>query len=182
MNYYNLSQIAVIIATIFIAFTYFLKSRKKILILFILYSSFYGMHYLLLNAMTGFLMNLVSIVRNIIFFRHEINNKENSKLFLLILFIIIIIFTIFSYKDYFSLISMFASMISTYSIWQKNHVLYKVLAVVVSICFIIYAIHINSLFAILTEVLLLLAEIIGLCLIKIQKNRTEESLCLKKKY
>ena len=71
MNYYLLSQTIVIIATIFIAFTYVIKNRKKILILFILYSIFYGLHYLLLNAITGFLMNLVSIIRNIIFYKQK---------------------------------------------------------------------------------------------------------------
>lgn len=171
MNYYLLSQIIVIVATIFIAFTYFIKNRKKILILFILYSIFYGIHYLLLNATTGFLMNLVSIIRNIIFYKQEINNKQNSKIFLVVLFSIIILFTLCSYKDYYSLISMSASLISTYSIWQKNPIIYRILAVIVSICFIIYAIHINSVFAIITEVFLLTTEIIGLILLKIQKDR-----------
>ena len=171
MNYYLLSQIIVIIATIFIAFTYIIKNRKKILILFILYSIFYGIHYLLLNAITGFLMNLVSIIRNIVFYKQEINNKQNSKIFLVILFTIIILFTLCSYKDYYSLISMSASLISTYSIWQKNPIIYRILAVIVSICFIIYAIHINSVFAIITEVFLLTTEIIGLILLKIQKDR-----------
>ena len=171
MNYYLLSQIIVIVATIFIAFTYFIKNRKKILILFILYSIFYGIHYLLLNATTGFLMNLVSIIRNIIFYKQEINNKQNSKIFLVVLFSIIILFTLCSYKDYYSLISMSASLISTYSIWQKSPIIYRILAVIVSICFIIYAIHINSVFAIITEVFLLTTEIIGLILLKIQKDR-----------
>ena len=171
MNYYLLSQIIVIVATIFIAFTYFIKNRKKILILFILYSIFYGIHYLLLNAITGFLMNLVSIIRNIIFYKQEINNKQNSKIFLVVLFSIIILFTLCSYKDYYSLISMSASLISTYSIWQKSPIIYRILAVIVSICFIIYAIHINSVFAIITEVFLLTTEIIGLILLKIQKDR-----------
>ena len=171
MNYYLLSQIIVIVATIFIAFTYFIKNRKKILILFILYSIFYGIHFLLLNATTGFLMNLVSIIRNIIFYKQEINNKQNSKIFLVVLFSIIILFTLCSYKDYYSLISMSASLISTYSIWQKNPIIYRILAVIVSICFIIYAIHINSVFAIITEVFLLTTEIIGLILLKIQKDR-----------
>ena len=171
MDKYLLSQIIVIIATVFISFTYFIKNRKKFLIVFILYSMFYGMHYLLLGALTGFLMNMVSIIRNIIFYKWEIKKKKNNKNFLIILFLIIIIFTIFSYKDIFSLVSMSASIISTYSIWQKNPKVYRILAIVVSICFIIYAIHIKSLFAIITEVILLFAEIAGLIVLKIQNNR-----------
>lgn len=171
MDKYLLSQISVIIATIFISFTYFSKNRKIFLILFILYSIFYGIHYLLLNALTGFLMNLVSIIRNIIFFKYEVKKKENSKLFLILLFSIIIIFGVYSYKDLFSIISILASLLSTYSVWQKNTKVYRILAVVVSVCFIIYAVHIKSLFAIITEIILLFAEFVGLILLKVQKNQ-----------
>lgn len=171
MNNYLISQVLVILATIFISVTYFEKNRKNILILFIFYSVLYGIHYLLLSALTGFFMNMVSIGRNIIFYRHEKKKQENSIYFLIILFIIIILFGVFSYNDMFSIISMSASLISTYSIWQRNIKVYRVLAIIVSICFIIYAIHINSLFAIITEVILLMAEFIGILLLVLKKGK-----------
>lgn len=171
MNNYLVSQILVILATIFISVTYFEKNRKNILILFIFYSVLYGIHYLLLSALTGFFMNMVSIGRNIIFYRHEKKKQENSIYFLIILFIIIILFGVFSYNDMFSIISMSASLISTYSVWQRNIKVYRVLAIIVSICFIIYAIHINSLFAIITEVILLMAEFIGVLLLVLKKGK-----------
>lgn len=171
MNNYLISQGLVILATIFISVTYFEKNRKNILILFISYSVLYGIHYLLLSALTGFFMNMVSIGRNIIFYRHEKKKQENSIYFLIILFIIIILFGVFSYNDMFSIISMSASLLSTYSIWQRNIKVYRVLAIIVSICFIIYAIHINSLFAIITEVILLMAEFIGILLLVLKKGK-----------
>jgi len=171
MNKYLFSQIAVIIATIFLGLTYFSKDRKKILILFILYSAFYGIHYLLLEAITGFFMNIVSIIRNIIFFRNELKNKKNNIKFLILLFLIIIFSTVFTYKDLFSVLLMIASLISTYSVWQNNHKLYKYLAVIVSICFVIYGIHIKSLFGVLTEISLLIAEFIGIILMNLKSKR-----------
>ena len=171
MNNYLISQILVILATFFISVTYIEKQRKKILILFIFYSILYGIHYLLLGALTGFLMNIVSIIRNIIFYINEKKNKENKISFLIILFIIIISFGIFSYKDLFSIISISASLMSTYSIWQKNIRLYRLIAIIVSICFIIYAIHINSLFAIITEIILLITELTGIILLVFKKEK-----------
>ena len=171
MNNYLISQILVILATFFISVTYIEKKRKKILILFIFYSILYGIHYLLLGALTGFLMNIVSIIRNIIFYINEKKNKENKISFLIILFIIIISFGIFSYKDLFSIISISASLMSTYSIWQKNIRLYRLIAIIVSICFIIYAIHINSLFAIITEIILLITELTGIILLVFKKEK-----------
>jgi len=162
MDKYLISQILVIIATIVIAVTYIVKSRKQILSCFIIYNIFYGIHYLLLNAYTGFLMNLVSIGRNVFFYYNNSKDKENSKLILIILYIIIVTFGIFSYQDIYSLVSMSASLLSTYSVWQKNVKKYRFIAVFVSIEFIIYGLHIHSPFAVITEVFLLLVELIGI--------------------
>ena len=166
MDKYLISQVLVIIATIIIAITYITKSRKKILICFIFYNLFYGIHYLLLNARTGFLMNLVSIGRNVFFFYNNSKGKENSKTILVVLYLIIITFGIISYQDFYSIISTSASLISLYSVWQKDVKKYRYFAIVVSILFIIYGIHINSFFAIITEVFLLFVEIIGIVINK----------------
>lgn len=172
MNNYLFSQIFVIIATIFLGLTYFSKNRKKILILFIFYSVFYGIHYLLLEAITGFFMNLVSIIRNIIFYRYELKSKKNDEKFLIFLFLIIIFSTIYTYKDLFSILLMLASIISTYSVWQDDHKIYKFLAIIVSIFFIIYALHIKSMFGVLTEIGLLVAQFIGIILFNL-KNKSK---------
>ena len=75
---YVLSQICVIIAVILLGTTYLIKDKKIILFLSILFACFYGIQYLLLNAITGFLMNLVSIVRNIWFYINA--KKKNGKI------------------------------------------------------------------------------------------------------
>lgn len=159
---YVLSQVFVIIATILLGITYFLKSKVKILSLCILYNIFYGIHYLLLGALTGSMMNIVSLIRNIIFFLNGKKGKENKLIYLIILSLISIIFCIITYKNLFSIISLSASILSTYSVWQDNIFKYKIIAIPVSICFLIYALHIKSLFAIITETILLLSAIIGL--------------------
>lgn len=170
---YLLSQIFVILAIIILAITYFLKDKTKILILCLIYCIFYGVHYLLLGAITGAMMNLVSLIRNYWFFRNSKNNKKNSKLVLIILLLISIIFGIITYKDMFSIISIIASLISTYSIWQDDVKLYKILAIPVSICFTVYAIHINSLVAIITELFLLITEVIAI--IKLYFNKLKNN-------
>lgn len=168
IDLYLLSQICVIISVIILGTTYFLKDKVTILILCLIYCVFYGIHYLLLGAITGSLMNIISFLRNLWFFRNSKRNKKNSKLVLYILFFISSVFCIISYSDVFSLVSLIASLLSTYSIWQDNVKIYKFLAVPVSICFIIYAIHIGSVVAIITEVVLLIMEIVALIKVYIE--------------
>ena len=67
MSKYIVSQLFVVIATLCIGSTYVCKNKKTIMFLCIIYGIFYGTHYLLLGATTGFMMNLVSITRNIWF-------------------------------------------------------------------------------------------------------------------
>lgn len=166
MDKYFLSQLFVILATLVIAVTYVSKSRKKILILIIFYNLLYGIHYLLLNAFTGFFMTLVCIGRNVFFLYNNKKEKENGIMFLVVLYLIIIGLGIYSYQDFFSLISISASLLSAYSVWQKDIKKYRIIAVIVSIEFVIYGIHIHSLFAVITEIFLLFVELVGVYLNK----------------
>ena len=68
-------------------------------------------------------------------------------------------------------VSLTASLLSTYSIWQDNVKIYKFLAIPVSVCFIIYAFHIGSVVAIITEVVLLITEIVALIKVYLENKK-----------
>jgi hypothetical protein len=171
MDLYLLSQICVVISIILLGSTYFFKSKEKILGLCLIYNIFYGIHYLLLGAFTGTCMNLVSFIRNYWFYRNSKKGRKNSEAVLYTLFIISSVSCIFTYDDVFSLISLTASLLSTYSVWQDNVKLYKFIAIPVSICFIIYAVHLNSVVAVITEVGLLITEIAAIVKIRIENKK-----------
>lgn len=171
MDLYLLSQVCVVISILILGTTYFVKSKEKILGLCLIYNIFYGVHYLLLGAVTGTCMNLVSFIRNLWFYRNSKKGIKNNEAVLYTLFIISSVSCIFTYDDVFSLISLTASLLSTYSIWQDNVKIYKFIAIPVSICFIIYAIHLNSVVAIVTEVFLLITEIIAIVKIHIDSRK-----------
>ena len=58
--------------------------------------------------------------------------------------------------------SIFATMLYTYSIWQKSPKIYKILGVPSGITWIVYGIYIKSFFAVVLECVLLIATIIGI--------------------
>lgn len=157
-----LSQILAVFAIISIGCTYFVNDKVKVLIFCLLYCIFYGTHYLLLGAITGFLVTLVSLIRNIIFYINSKKNKQNSKVLLIILIIFALISGLFSYKNIFSLLPIIASIISTYSVWQDDVKKYKYLALPVGVCYLVYAISINSYASIITETILLITVIVGI--------------------
>ena len=171
MNNYVLSQILVIISTVFIGSSYLVKSKKKIMLLCIIYCIFYSAHYMLLGAYTGMIMSLISAARNIYFYFYAKNDKKNKKSSLVLFILFAIISGIICYQDFFSIVSICANIISTYSIWQDDVKNYRVMAILVSFGFIIYAIHINSIFSLIMESILLGIEIIGILCLQYSCNK-----------
>ena len=161
------SQVSTIIMYTLLASTYYLKDRNKILIVSFLSFSSIGIAYILLNAWTGFAMCVVAIIRNIIFIIDEKKNGKRENInkkdivILIILYVISIISVFFTYDGLWSLLSVFATMLYTYSVWQKNTKVYKWLGVPVSLCWITYNIYISSLFGIILETVLMTSAIIG---------------------
>ena len=162
MNVYILSQIFVIISTIILGMTYFAKTKKTVMLLCVIYCIFYGMHYMLLKAITGMIMIFISMIRNVWFYLVEKRGNKNNIMTLFLFVSISTTFGILSYQDIYSIMSVCANVTSTYSVWQSDVKKYRILAIPVSICFLAYAIHIESMFAIITESILLLLEIISL--------------------
>lgn len=164
---YVFSQIFIIINYIFLIMTYQSKSRKNILIFNFGALIATGISYIFLSAYSGLAMVVVAIIRNIIFIVDEKKNGKSNKnslkdyIILAILYIISIISAIFTYKGFLSMMSVIATMLYTYSVWQKNTKIYKSLGILIGIMWIVYNIYIFSIFGIILEVVLAISSIIG---------------------
>ena len=171
------SQVFTIIMYTLLASTYYLKDRNKILIVSFLSTASIGIAYILLNAWTGFAMCVVAIIRNIIFIIDEKKNGKRENInkkdivILIILYVISIISVFFTYDGLWSLLSVFATMLYTYSVWQKKVILYKLCGIPVGILWIAYNIYIMSLFGIILESILLIFSTSGYILELKRKNR-----------
>ena len=165
---YILSQVFAIFATITLSASYLVKDKKSILFLCIVTAIFFGVEYFLLGAYTGVAMDVVSIVSNIWFYLNEKNNKKNKIEVLIILLGLMLILSIFTYTNIFSFVSMMASMLFTYSVWQDSTKLYKILAIPTCILWIMYNAYYKSIVGITIQIVLLVFAIIGI--VKYQKN------------
>lgn len=78
---------------------------------------------------------------------------------------------IITYDGFFSLLSVFATMLYTYFVWQKNTTTYKLLGIPIGILWIAYNIYIFSIFGIILETILLICSISGYILEKNSKQK-----------
>ena len=165
---YILSQVFIIINYILLVCTYQAKSRKTILILNICSLTSAGISYICLSAYTALAMAIVSIFRNVVFIINEKKNGITDKItkneiyMLLVIYALTIILASVTYDGILSLMSVAATMLYTYSVWQKSTKLYKWLGVPVCILWVTYNIYIKSLFGIICEFILMTSAIIGL--------------------
>lgn len=164
---YILSQVFTIIMYGLLAITYYAKDRRKVLIINFLSLIANGIAYIFLNAWTGLAMCIVALIRNIIFL---IDEKKNGKrdtinktdvIILVILYVISIISAIFTYDGFLSLLSVFATALYTFSVWQKKTSIYKLLGIPIGVLWVSYNIYIMSIFGIILETVLLICSITG---------------------
>lgn len=164
---YILSQIFTILMYALLAWTYFLKDRRKIVIVSEISIVVNAIAYILLGAWTGLAMCVVAILRNLyILWEENRYGKRNTLqrrdyVFLAIVYLGIIIATIPTYEGFLSLLSVFATSIYTYSIWQKSPRIYKLCGAPISILWIAYNVYVRSIFGVILEGILLIASIAG---------------------
>lgn len=172
---YIVSQVFTILMYVLLAITYYVKNRKTVLIISFLSLIANAIAYILLNAYTGLAMCIVALVRNIYFLmderkfgkRDEITKKDVGVL--IIIYLAIVISTLFTYEGFLSLLSVFATMLYTYSVWQKKTSVYKLCGIPVGILWVLYNLYVKSVFGVILEGALLVCSIIGYWL-EIKKN------------
>jgi len=173
---YLASQILTIIIYICLCSTYFFKSRKKILVLNVVAHNIQIIAFLLLGGLTGAAMNAIYVARDLFLVADEKNNQKSDKItkrdigVLICFIILILVMTIFTYDGWASLLSVIATIISTFAVWQKSIKVYKLLGIPVSGAWLGYHISLKSIFAIILESILLISTISGYILDKSKKG------------
>ena len=137
-----MAQLMGIGALIFLIYS-FQNNNKKTLLKFQIASSFlYAMQYLFLGAYTGFLMNIVCMIRNYLFKEYE--EMDLSLRWLLVMLGAMSLLTMLSYNGYASLLPFFAVFFFTISLWIGNLKLIRIFEAIGATLFIIYSIVVHA--------------------------------------
>ena len=159
---YILSQIFIILNYVFLVIAYQVKTKEKALLFNNSAQFSAGLSFICLGAYTGLAMALIAILRNTLFLINEKkHNKKHEMLILLLIYLLMIILSIITFNGFLSLMSVFATMLATYALWQNNSRLYRILGIPISLLWITYNIYIGSIFGIVLEFILMTSAIIG---------------------
>lgn len=158
-----MGQILGFIYALFLILSNFGKSTKQILFLQTISFFFKTLHYYLLGGISGFLTSLISMIRNIIFYK-----IKESKIWVVFFIIIYIIIGIITLKSIYTLLPVFATIIYTLIINYNNPKYLRYGIFITSLTWLIYNIYIISYSGIIIQIIMLISNIIAI--IKLDKK------------
>lgn len=158
-----MGQILGFIYALFLILSNFGKNTKQILFLQTISFFFKTLHYYLLGGISGFLTSLISMIRNIIFYK-----IKESKIWVVFFIIIYIIIGIITLKSIYTLLPVFATIIYTLIINYNNPKYLRYGIFITSLTWLIYNIYIISYSGIIIQIIMLISNIIAI--IKLDKK------------
>ncbi len=141
-----LAQIIAVIAFILEVLGNTKNKKINILIYHTISNVLFSISYFLLGAdalSAAYLLGLAAL-RNIVFLYYESKGKQTPIIWLIIYSIVAIIATAISYKDIYSLVPVVASLVYSYSIWQDNLTIFRVVTIFIGIMWVSYDIIVGA--------------------------------------
>lgn len=177
---YIISQLFVLNNYVFAMLTYNVRKRKSILIFNMIASSSVLIGFALLRAYSGMAMAIITIIRTIIFMIDDKINgqtkdmKAKDWIIFFVVSAMCLVCATFTYENMWSMLSIFATILYSFSVCQKNMFVYRVLGIPTSVAWIIYNIYVKSIVGAVLETVLLLVEIIGVVRFRKETQRKRQ--------
>ncbi len=166
-----IGQIVGFIAMAIIVISYQQKTHKNILLFQMVSGLLFTVHFLLLGAYTGAIMNLLGALRSLVYSNRE--KKFTSSVIWPILFTIgFAVSGILTWDGWISVVPLIAMIMSSIVLWIENPKINRALSIPTSTCWLVYNIKITepSYAGIATEIFVLTSIIIGIIRLDIKKK------------
>lgn len=165
----TIGQIIGFIAMAIIVISYQQKSHKNILSFQMVSGLLFTVHYILLGAYTGAIMNLLGAFRSLVYANR--GKKWASAIIWPIIFSIgFLISGILTWKDIYSIFPMIAMLMSSVVLWIEKPKINRAFSIPTSTCWLIYNIKEMSIPGIVTEIFVLSSIIIGIVRLDIKRK------------
>ena len=169
----DIAQIIGFVALVFAMLSYQMKTQKGIVLIQIVSCTFFAVHFLMLKAYTGALLNLIAAVRSVVFANKD--KKWGKSNWWIVLFSVISVVAIaFTWEGYLSLLPM-AGMVLTSIAWGiEKASLVRLISFPSSPLWIIYNLKSRSTAGVLTEVFVMISIITAMIRLDIPKKNKNQ--------
>ena len=150
-------QLIGLLAFCVLVLSFYRKTVKEILLFQITSNIAYAVHYLLLGALTGAYISIISVIRNICILKFE-NKKVICGVFIVLYLIITIIF----YEGLYSILPMLANVIYLLHLLNKDRKILLRGEVICAFMWFLYGIFVLSYSEMITEMILCISSMMQL--------------------
>ena len=165
------AQIFAFFAFILYTLSFQLKKRKNVLKTQIFANIFYTLEYIMLKAYAGVNNSLFGIARSILFYIFDKKKTKCPPYVAAIFLTLIVIFGFISYTDVFSILPVIISILFFMSLYTEDMKLYRKVAVIASILWIIYNIAVNAYVSVFDYTIELISSLIAIYRFDIKKEK-----------
>ncbi len=145
-----ISQFIGFIGTFLIILSYQINDRKKIIVVQGLAGIFFTVHFIMLGAFTGAMMNLLTSIRAGVYYNRDRKWAQN-RIWLIVFSALYLGAGIITYDSPLSLIIMFAMVLNTCVFWMTNTTMIRILIIPCSLSWLIYNLFSHSIAGFVTE-------------------------------
>mgnify|MGYP001130253951 CR=1 FL=1 len=160
------------VAVIVTVSSFQIDNRKTILLLLMVSSSLYSIHFLLLGALTGSALNAINIARNYIFAQKYEYKWANSRLWLLFFIVVFIFAGILTWDGLKTILPVVGMIAGVIAFWMKNTTHIRLLALIAPPCWFIYNFIVGSYPGMVVEVFTVTSIIIAVIRYDILKQKS----------
>lgn len=165
-----IGQIIGFIAMGIIVISYQQKSHKNILTFQMVSGLLFTVHYILLGAYTGAIMNLLGAFRSLVYANRG-KKWASSIIWPTVFSIGFVISGIMTWDNVFSVFPLIAMLMSSIVLWIEQPKINRIFSLPTSTCWLIYNIKTLSYPGIITEIFVLTSIIIGIIRLDIKKKK-----------
>ncbi len=172
MNYiYYIGQALGVVAFVLGILSYQTSSTKKLLFLQTSTSAVFVLHYLMIGAMSGFALNIVSFIRNFSYCHKDKKSFFSNKYMPYVFATVMVIIGFCSWVDFYSLFLIAGLAINSVCMSFKSSQNIRKSILVTSPLVIIYNVHVLSVPGIIYESIAIISALIGI--IRFHKEKKE---------
>jgi hypothetical protein len=138
------------------------KSTNRLILLQLFASVFFSLHYFLLGAYTGLILNLTSVLRSYLLVNHH-KKWASHRIAMVAVMLVFAVSGLITWNGWLSLLPTTAMVLGTLFMWSRNgKTLRLALLFIISPCWLIYNFAMGSIAGVLTEAVNVISVIVSL--------------------
>ena len=169
MFYFIVAQIFGALALAILIISLQKNSKTKLLLYQSISSLLYALQYLFLNAYTGCFMNLICMIRNMIF--NQYPKKRPPIYWLIITIVLMIFFSSLSYTGVISFLPMIAVILYSIALWHGNLTVIRTTEIISCSLYILYNIKVLAITGLIATIIEFVGAILAVYKFDIKKKK-----------